>query len=349
MSEIGTNTGVYGTTEADAWALIPEEVSREVVSGVVEGSAALSMFRKLPNMSSRTYRMPVLDAIGAAYFTGSTTSDNLIVGADTQVDDTRQAALKAGGYVPETDFPGQKKTHQMEWANVYINAEPIAIMLPIPEDALDDAGYPIFEEMRPKIIEAFYNTIDDAIIWGQLRPQSWPTGIVPTAINRGFTHEEGDGLDLAGDISDTMALIEAYGYDASGFIAHPSFKAKLRNLRDTQRGFLFQPSMQSGTPDSLFGQPIMYNKNGSFRDTIAQLIVGDMSQAVYSVRMDMRWKLITEGVITDADNDIVINLAQQDSVAMRVVMRLGWAVPNPIHALGTRATRYPFAVMTTNT
>ena len=41
--------------------------------------------------------------------------------------------------------------------------------------------------------------------------------------------------------------------------------------------------------------------------------------------------------------EIVYNLAQDDMVALRVVMRLGWEIPNPVNALDETETRFPFA------
>jgi hypothetical protein len=42
----------------------------------------------------------------------------------------------------------------------------------------------------------------------------------------------------------------------------------------------------------------------------------------------------------------VYNLAQQDMVALRAVMRIGWQVPNPINRVEeTEANRYPFALL----
>lgn len=346
--EIGTNTGVFATTESDAWALIPEEVSKEVISGVVEESAALSLLRKLPNMTSRTQRMPVLNALGAAYFTdGNIVSDDLTVGADQQIDDDRIAELRRTGKLPKGADIDMKRTHQMEWANVFIVAEPIAIILPVPEDVIEDANYPLWDEIRPRIVEAFGESIDSAILWGQNRPFTWPTGIVPTAINRGFVLQEGTStVDIAEDISNLMGLLEAVGYDPTGFAADPSIKATLRNLRDSNGQPIFNQPLTAGTPATLYGQRLNYVKNASFLPFTARLIAGDFKQAVFSIRQDITWKLLDQSVITDpVTNEIVLNLAQQDMVALRAVMRLGWAVPNPIHRLGDRATRYPFAVL----
>jgi hypothetical protein len=65
------------------------------------------------------------------------------------------------------------------------------------------------------------------------------------------------------------------------------------------------------------------------------------------MRQDMTYMISRESVITDAAGKVVVNLFQQDMVALRAVMRLGFALPNPINAMNeTAATRYPFAVLT---
>lgn len=345
--------GVYGTTEYDAWPLIPEEVSNSILDGVTEASAALQLFDRLPNMGSRTYRMPVLSALGSAGWATDTVDDNLVIGADQQVDDERMLELKGDPYgtgnpgeVPNEDFPPLKPTHQMKWENVFIVAEPLAIILPVPDDVLDDSEFDIWAAMRPRIIEAFHQKIDSAIVWGQDRPTTWPTGIVPTAVARGQIVQEGAGADLGIDTSNLMGILEQQAYDPTGFMAAPSVKASLRNLRDTQGGLLFNPSMQAGAPDQLWGLPISYIKNNTFVTQRSRLIAGAYSEAKYSVRTDMQWKLFTEGVISDEDGRVIINLMQQDSKAMRVVMRMGWVVPNPIHKLRPDRDGYPFAVLT---
>ena len=56
-----------------AASLIPEENAREIIQGVVTQSAVLQRGRKLPNMSSKTYKMPVLDMLPIAYFVNGDT------------------------------------------------------------------------------------------------------------------------------------------------------------------------------------------------------------------------------------------------------------------------------------
>lgn len=347
--------GTYMTTEYDAWPLIPEEVASEIQEGVVEQSAALNLFQRLPNMSSRTYRMPVLSALGAAEFVGDVTSDNLTTGADVQVDDARMLALKGTPYgtgdpglVPEEGAPGLKSTVQLAWENVYIVAAPLAILIPVPDDVLEDADYDMWAAIKPRIIEAFHARIDGASIWGQRRPLTWPSGIVPTAISRGQVVQSGTGADIGVDVSNVMGILEAQGYDPTGFLGAPTLKAALRNVRDSNGYPIFtQGSLTAQTPDAIYGLPINYIKNGSFNTNISRLICGSMKEAKYSIRSDMNWKLFDQGVITDETGKVILNLMQQDMKVMRVVMRLGWAVPNPISALNPDRGGYPFSVLLT--
>ena len=51
-----------------AETLIPTQESNEIIQGVVTQSAVLSRGRKLPNMISRQYKMPVLDMLPIACF-----------------------------------------------------------------------------------------------------------------------------------------------------------------------------------------------------------------------------------------------------------------------------------------
>ena len=106
---------VHGTTEYDAWPLIPQTEANEIAAGITEQSAALARFSKLPNMTSKTHKMPVLGSLGNADFTGTKLTDNLVAGVDQQVDDARMLALQGTPYgvgdpgtTPNEDFPGLK-------------------------------------------------------------------------------------------------------------------------------------------------------------------------------------------------------------------------------------------------
>lgn len=304
-----------------AEALIPVQETREIIQGAIAASAVLTRGRKLPNMTSNKTKMPVLDMLPIAYF----------VNGDT----------------------GRKKLTKMKWENKYIYAEEIAVIVPIPEAVLDDADYDIWGEAKPRLMEAFGAKIDGAIIFNEEKPSTWRDGIIATATAAGAVVTQGTvgkKKDLYDDImaeGGVISKIEASGYLPNGHIADISMRAKLRGLRDENGQPIFKHDVQGATNYALDGSPIYFPTNGSYDKTKALMISGDFSQLVYSIRQDITYKLFTEGVVQDpATGEIIYNLMQNDMVALRAVMRLGWEIPNPINALKTDKTeRCPFAIL----
>lgn len=303
-------------TRSNAEALIPPEISTEIIKDIPFQSAAMQLFRRLPNMNTKVRQMPVLASLPMAGF----------VNGDT----------------------GLKPTSTASWDKKVITAEEIAVIIPIPEAVLYDADYDIWGEIRPYISQSFGQVIDGAMLFGKDKPTSWPEGIVKEAVTKTKKVVLGTGVDIAADVDSLMALIEAQGLDVNGFAGDVSIKSKLRGLRDKNNGLLFQPSLTSGTPSTLYGQSLEFVKNGSWDTSKGLMVGGDFTQAVYAIRQDMTYKILDQAVISDAAGKILLNLAQQDSVAMRVVMRLGWQIANPIRPLSGKddANRYPFAALT---
>lgn len=80
--------------------------------------------------------------------------------------------------------------------------------------------------------------------------------------------------------------------------------------------------------------------NGAYDPEETLAIVGDWSQLVYSIRQDMTFKIFDSGVVQDpSTGNILYNLMQNDMVALRAVMRLGWEIPNPINAYNVDNTK----------
>ena len=100
----------------------------------------------------------------------------------------------------------------------------------------------------------------------------------------------------------------------------------------------------------LDGVGVTFPHNGGITDATVLDIAGDWTQLVYSIRKDISFKVFDQGVITDPtqSNAIVANLMQQDMIALRMTMRLGFALPNPVNRVNpSKASRYPFAVLKT--
>ena len=309
-------------SRTDAEALIPTEVSNEIIQNVPQQSAVMSLARKLPNMSRKQKTLPILAALMTAYFVNG----------------------EAGG-----SGGGLKQTSEIAWANKSIIAEELAVIVPIPEAVLDDADYDIWGEVRPRIEEAFGKAFDQAALYGTNAPATWPSNLLTGATAAGNVVTLGTGADIYDDImgeDGVLALIEADGYGVTGHVAAMTMKAKLRGLRDANGVPIFNSSVQEKTRYTLDGEDLIFPKNGSVDASQSLLVSGDWQQLVYAIRQDITYKILTEAVIQDNTGAIVYNLAQQDMVALRAVMRLGWQLPNPINALQpVEASRYPFGFL----
>ena len=79
----------------------------------------MQLARRLPNMSRAQRRLPIMGSFATAYF----------VSGDT----------------------GLKQTSDVTWENKYIDAEELAVIVPIPEVVLDDANFDIWSQVRRRL------------------------------------------------------------------------------------------------------------------------------------------------------------------------------------------------------
>ena len=300
-----------------AEALIQEQLINTIQQDAPKQSVFMGLARKLPNMTSKQTRIPVLDMLPMAYW----------VNGDT----------------------GFKQTSEQAWDNVYITAEELAVIVPIPEAVVADASFDILGEVQPRVMEAIGQRVDGATIFGVNRPASWRADIITTARQAGNNVAPGSSpnyYDLIMGEGGVIAKVEESGRMVTGALSAMGMRAKLRGLKGTDGHPIFKSDMQGATSYALDGAPMYFPQNGSFDQSIAQLIVGDFSQAVYSIRQDITVKILDQGVIQDPSTKaIVYNLAQQDMIALRVVFRMGWALPNPATRMDGDRTSCPFAYL----
>lgn len=300
---------------ARAEALIQEQVVSTIFQDAPKQSVFMSLARKLPNMTSKQTRIPVLDMLPVAYW----------VNGDT----------------------GFKQTSQQAWDNVYLTAAELAVIVPIPEAVLDDADFDILGEVTPRVNEAIGARVDAAVLFGTNRPTEWQNDIITMARQAGNNVSGGAVTydTLLGE-NGVISKVEESGHMVNGAIASMAMRGKLRGIKNTSGSPLFKSDMQGSTQYALDGAPLYFPQNGAFDASIAQMIVGDWSQAVYSIRQDVTTKILDQGVIQDPNTkQIIYNLAQQDMIALRVVFRMGWALPNPATALNSDRTLVPFAYL----
>jgi len=311
-------------------SLIPEDYVGELIKATAYQSAILKSFRHI-RMKARVQRQSVLSGLATA------------------------------GWVSPADT-GLKPTTAVTWKDKTITAEALACIVPIPEEVMDDASL-TWDDLKPYMADAMAVAIDDAVLFGTNAPSTFPTAVVPAAVAASNQVVAGtSAIDTFDDINSAMGLIEAEGFFTDSIVARMQWRAKLRGARDTQKGFLFPPNgpynqgvgSADGWPGeadaSILGEPTYFSLAGfsSFSTSASNYsLVGiDSDMFVLGIRQDMTYQVLTEATLFNPDGSVLYALPQQDMVALRVVMRLGWQTPNPINRLQqTEASRYPAWVL----
>lgn len=298
-------------SSGDVEVLSPEqEIIDGIVQGITQGSTILPLMRKLPNMTTGQATMNVLDTLPVTY------------------------------WVDESSNNGRKQTTKAAWKNKKIKAAELAVIVPIKKNVYNDAKYDLWGQIKPLIIQDAYKQIDEAIIIGENKPTEWREALIPSAISAGNTVAVGTDDTTYTQISKAMTKVEEDGFDVTAILGGVSLKGAFRE------GLLDSTGQPLNPTSEVMQLPRAYAKNGAWDNTKAKFMVGDFNQAVYSIREDMTFEVFDTGVITDASGAIIYNLLQDDMVALRFTMRLGWQVANGINLLNSdESTRFPFAVV----
>lgn len=315
-------------TQTGTEPLIPTEQSMAIIKTAKEQSLVMRLGRRLPDLSRKTRTLKVEDQLASVYMVNGPSGANA---------------------------PGLKQVTTTHWNDVILTAEELAVIVPIPQQMLDDTMVPIWPEVREQIAAAFAQAIDEAALIGTIGGvavfATWPTGGVRAhAVNAGNSVALGTGADIYDDLlaeAGVFSLVEADGFEVNNCIGLISLKSRLRGLRDGLGNPILNKVPGTGMGYELDGASIVFPRNGVL-GSATHLIVGDFDMLCYAMRQDLSYTLATEGVITDAAGNIIHNLFQQDMVALRAVMRFGFVLPNPINQTQpVAASRSPFGVLTT--
>ena len=303
----------------DALAFIVEQRSPEIIQQAAQSSVALQTFRTV-NVGTSQLKVSMLDAFPQAQWLTA------VAPADVDI--------------------AVKPVTEMSWKTKDIYVEEAATIVVIPENVLDDSEVNLWTEVQARASEAIARLIDQTVFFGTAPagsvPASFPVGgLVGEAIaaNHDYT-PPATGEDIAESWNQAMALVEADGFDVNQAYASRGIRGQLRGLRDSNGTPLYVTNLSGGGPtDSIYGVPLNYVVNGSWDNTKAQAVMGDASMAVIAMRQRLTPKKLDQATVGD------INLPQQDAVALRLKMRLGFGVLVP-KGISQSATPYPFSVLT---
>lgn len=294
-------------------SLVPDDVSQEIIQLMPESSVLLTRAKRVP-MSAKKKTQPVLATLPEAYW-------------------VNEGALK--------------QTSKTGWEDVRITAEELAVIVPIPDSVVDDAKINLWDTVKPLVAEAMGKKIDAAGIFGIDKPAGWnTTDILAGATAAGTNIAQGTGADLAQDVAKLGEALSKKGFAVNGFASQPGLNWQLVGMRDANGRPIYTPALAEGAPSNLYGYPLNEVKNGAWDGTKAVLLAADWTKFVVGVRQDVTYQIFDQGVISDADGKVVYNLMQQDAKALRVVMRVGFQVANPVTRVAAKGAQYPAGFIT---
>lgn len=316
-------------------ALVPPEMMQEIFKQAETMSAALRFFRKIP-IRTQSKSIPIMSALPSAYW----------IGNDGQ-DDTALI-----------------QTTELAWKNVSMEVADIGVIVPLPRRLLNDiqdpqGGFNLTQEIRPAVAAAIARKIDQAIFFGTGKPSVWPDSVLTGATNAGNVKTFGASAANGGMHSDIIALVKMVrqnGFNVNAGIGRPGFEYDLMDARDTTGQSLMTvdtltPGNNANILGNVLGREVSFATDGVWpaQDVDAadpELILFDASKHIIGIREEINFQVSTDGVIQDGTGAIQYNLLQQDMIALRFIMRLGYAVANPVTvAQPTEGSRYPGGVL----
>lgn len=266
---------------------VPQEAASEIIKNVVRGSSVLRLSKVEPMSSDRKKFNVLVDGAGAYW-----------VGEGERI-----------------------STSGATWIHPEIQAKKLAVIIPVTKEKLGDSTVSVFNELMPDITEAFHKAIDKACIFGENSP--FTTSIIGSVDKTKMIVTDNSDIDLA--MSDAMAMVESAGYEVTGFAGHIGIKNTLRKLRDASGA----PIYVDGTNQKeIYSQPIEFVRNGAWDKSKADLIGGEWKYSIVGIRSGIEFEVLTEATLQgtlDTDGK-PISLAEQDMIAIKATMRLGYLV-----------------------
>lgn len=266
---------------------VPTPQATDIIKDTVRGSSILRM-AKTEKMTSDKKKFNVLTDGAGAYWVGE----------------------------------GERiKTSGSKWIHPTIEAKKLAVIIPVTKEKLEDTTINVFSELKSQIAEAFYTAIDSACLFGTNSP--FVTNVYKAISDNEMIVTDNKNIDIA--VSDAMALVEENGYDPNGYIGRIGVKNQLRKLRDTNGA----PAYVNGTSGSeLYAQPIEFVRNGAWDNAKCDLITGAWKYAIVGIRDGIGYEILREATLqgTLDEDGKPLSLAEQDMVAIKATMRLGFLV-----------------------
>jgi Phage capsid family len=195
-------------------ALIPVDVSREVMQSVGEEQSAVAQLARRVNMPTGVSSVPVVSVAPTAEFVNN-------------------------------PYGGRKPIGEIEWSSRQLVPEEIACTLAIPNAFIDDSGFPVWDSVRPELAKSFAREFDRAALYGTGAPATYPSGGLTDPRYAEPTAPATDPVDALGD---AFAIVEGNGLEVDGILGGPGLRGVMRSLMAGIENVATPPSSIWGVP-----------------------------------------------------------------------------------------------------
>ncbi|MBP7278758.1 MAG: phage major capsid protein [Sedimentibacter sp.] len=247
-------------TDTEGGYLVPDEFERTLIEALEEEN----IFRKLANVittSTGDRKIPVVASKGTASW----------------VDEE--------GAIPESDD---------SFGQVSIGAYKLGTLIKVSEELLNDNVFNLESYISREFARRIGNKEEEAFFSGD--GSGKPTGILSATggAQLGVTTAGATAITLD-EIMDLFYSLKAPYRNKAIFLMNDSTVKAIRKLKDGQGHYLWQPSLQAGTPDTILNRPIYTSAYVPAIASAAKSIVfGDLSYYWVADRQGRVFKRLNE-------------------------------------------------------
>jgi len=230
-----------------------------------------------------------------------------------------------------TDEGAKGKSTGAKFSIVTQTLKKLMAMVPFTEEILEDSAINLTQLVGQLFAEAVTKEEDMQFFAGVGTP--W-TGILNNGSVNIITEGQGEADDNLAD--ELLRMIDGTPSGAlvgAKFYLNRTWLSRIRKLKDVD-GQYIMAKPQDGKPGTIWDFP--YETSDAF-PTVADtetgdpfILFGNLKQAaVIGDKQQLRVKLLDQATITDSDDSTIINLAEQDMFALRIMERVGYVVALP--------------------
>lgn len=247
-------------TDTEGGYLVPDEFERTLVEALDDEN----IFRRLANVittSSGDRKIPVVASKGTASW------------------------IDEEGAIPESDD---------SFGQVSIGAYKLGTMIKVSEELLNDSVFNLETYISKEFARRIGNKEEDAFFTGD--GSGKPTGILAATggAQLGVTTASATAITID-EVLDLFYSLKASYRNKAVFVMNDATVKAIRKLKDGQGQYLWQPSLQAGTPDTIMNRPLYTSAYvPTIASTAKSIVFGDFSYYWVADRQGRVFKRLNE-------------------------------------------------------